>query len=137
MSLARPENTSALTEGDFDLLDDGRFRDFQDWDARRVGDGAYHLGDYSIAEVFDWLRWLKCQRITLRRRLEESKSARHIRDLEYEVGRLTRALEKTTETASMASLETLREENTKLRGELTTCKREMTRWHIAIPRSVR
>ena len=115
MSLARPENTSALTEGDFDLLDDGRFRDFQDWDARRVGDGAYHLGDYSIAEVFDWLRWLKCQRITLRRRLEESKSARHIRDLEYEVDRLLRELSKVT-TAS--STEMLREENRNLRTEL-------------------
>ena len=115
MSLARPENTSALTEGDFDLLDDGRFRDFQDWDARRVGDGAYHLGDYSIAEVFDWLRWLKCQRITLRRRLEESESARHIRDLEYEVDRLLRELSKVT-TAS--STEMLREENRNLRTEL-------------------
>jgi hypothetical protein len=128
-----------LTEADFDALDDAQFASFVEWDRRRVnpdGNGpvTYHLGEYSIAEVFDWLRWLKGQRITLRRRIQESKSAQHIRELERENARMSAQLARQSEMVSVETVQGLRAENGRLRSEVDRCRREMAKWQIRAPK---
>jgi hypothetical protein len=130
-SLGRPSLAGTLTEADVDLMDDAQFAEFLAWDKRRVDGGAYHLGDFNPREVFAWMRWLKCQRITLRQRLRESASAKHIRELEAENNRLSASL--ANQSAGVAPGEKLRQENAALRADLAACKRALAKWQIQAP----
>ncbi len=134
LQLGRPSTSADLTQDDFDMIDDARFTDFQRWDERRTcGGGAYHLGEFSIPEVFAWMRWVKGYCITLRQRLRESKSAQHIRELERENGRLSQELSRMTKITTVESLAALRGENAGLRRELEACRRTMAKWQIRRP----
>jgi len=111
-----------LTDKDFDILDHGTFGEFKAWDAKRTAGGPYHLGEFSIAEVFDWMRWLKCYAIRLEKRLDESHSARHIHELEAELARVVLSLRRAEDGTDVRKLrrdlENARAENVNLRREL-------------------
>lgn len=118
--LGRPPGTStALSTEDYDQLDDSAFTDFQAWDRKRTGDGPYHMGEYSIAEVFTRLRWIKCYCIRLRQRLRESKSAHRLHELEMENTRLEIQLKRET----VSDTHILREEIQRLRAENTQLRK--------------
>lgn len=125
-----------LTAEDYDSLDDATFEDFCAWDSRRTRGNtvAYHLGDYSMPEVFAWLRWLKCKVITLNQRLRESKSAKRMRELEKDRDDAIRLLEKRSEIVSVESMHDLRAKNEALRLELAACQRTMRAWQITPPK---
>jgi len=113
-NLGRPPGTSAvLSPDDYDQLDESEFSDFQAWDRKRTNGGPYHMGEYSIAEVFTRLRWIKCYCIRLRQRLRESKSAHRLHELEMENTRLEIRLKR----ESVSDDNILREEVQRLRAE--------------------
>jgi len=104
-----------LSAEDLDALDEAGFQEFMDWDRRRTGDGSdYHLGEYSIPQVFSYLRFLKCYCIRLRHRLAESKSAKRLASLEKECMRLSVKL--ANQDIRLQRMEYLRHQSTRLRA---------------------
>lgn len=128
METGRPSMAAELTPDEYDQIDEGTFRDFMAWDTRRTQGGvAYHLGDYSIREVFAWMRWLKCYVLSLQARLRESKNARHLRETEAECRRLaTRVdqLERAPDTDRVR----------RLRAHVRKLEAEMQKWGMRFPK---
>lgn len=130
MSYAGPKDTAQLTPEDLEALDEASFTEFLEWDCRRTGNGgAYHLGEYSIPQVFSHLRFLKCYCIRLRDRLEQSKRAKNLRELERECMRLTVKL--SNQGVSLQRMEYLRHQNARLRSE----NAKLRRWVVLYRKS--
>lgn len=128
MQTGRPSMAAELTPEEYDAIDEGTFRDFMAWDARRTcgNSVAYHLGEFSILEVFGWLRWMKGYVLTLQARLRESKSARHLRETDAECSALRRRLvqlERAPDTDRVR----------KLRAHVRRLEAEMHKWGMTVP----